>query len=1157
MASEIHEIEIARRLSSGTHLFIPPATWNLTAIGSAAHLAHLIQSSGRNAKVVAHPNWIRCIPDAWPKDIWILPEEGTYHFEERPEWTWLWGLSHSKQHSQELNNFLLGLNSIQILDWTSDRVRRRGQFYHDTSHLGGLLELSFVISRDLWPVHNWDSPCLGDGLRHYMQLYPMTCLDAPLMIMAGKLDFSELPDFELPDLAELRRHGEWSFHQYKNLNLQDRQVIQSKAIQIYQKESAQHLILALEDELGNTHFQVMTPNVGLELKLRKCLLEKIAKHVQGGFTIQEVDDVLACVDLAIELADKDIKKVKPWPSSTYVGEHFSFNCSDPQWEFERDQRLMMDEVIEEDAPEDEEEEEAVIAKLDWNANQLIQRLKHLKLPAIKLRRRDLVVSHLPILTLEESDLKETQDRLEEERQEALREQMRLMLEAEEERARLAAEKLEAEKRERELEAEKIRLAKAAEAQAEAQRIAEEEQRIAEAEAEQIAKDLEEKEAEELKKLEAEEAELLGKEEKVEAERKNDYLHSGKDAWGAEEAEEKDESEELLESFQELDRDHPVEEKEFYDDEEKLDDSMGIEHPSFEMFGEEEKEDELLEQEKDDLEAEQILAELEREEKEAEEESVFEKEEPEVEDVKESSQIEEANDKELSDESEKQDESSDKEEIVVLEEESAEVVEPVVVEVEDKQDDYLHSGKDAWGAEEAEEKDESEELLESFQELDRDHPVEEKEFYDDEEKLDDSMGIEHPSFEMFGEEEKDESDELSPSEIISALEENEEKLDEDVVEEPNSETREETEINETVEVIETAEAVVDVAEEVSEPESDEDEEETLPESEVSVTTDVLEAAEIEEESSQEIENEEALDDPETSAVNETVESVEIEAGVNISEDSPEEVSSDLTEETVDDETPVEEEVHQKSAEVEDVLEDVPEEERSQAEESAEVVMTPEAMIEQLESSVEIIEDSDEESDEPEDEAVSINSSNIESAEIIEESDEEEFDGSAEPEPDLVEPELEVPVHEVGDLESGINIEDWPAYDPSKVVSNEEKLPSPEIKQKQVAPKVISRLPKIEEVAKEVFEPKAAAVYEEPESDVEIKSKLVRKIDQTNVVGRKTATGYINPYIWDHHSSVNEMLTEVRQSSKIRKSDFAYVALVAVVLVWAHLNQLPFI
>ena len=133
--------------------------------------------------------------------------------------------------------------------------------------------------------------------------------------------------------------------------------------------------------------------------------------------------------------NNQIKKVKPWPSVPYQGEHFGFSCSDPQWEFERDQRLMSDEVIEEEAPE-EEEEEQVIAKLDWDAHQLIQSLRHLKLPPIKLTRRDLVVSHLPVLRLSEDDLKETQDKLEEARQEALRLRMRKMLEAEEERQRL-------------------------------------------------------------------------------------------------------------------------------------------------------------------------------------------------------------------------------------------------------------------------------------------------------------------------------------------------------------------------------------------------------------------------------------------------------------------------------------------------------------------------------------------------------------------------------------------------------------------------------------------------------------------------------------------------------------------------------------------------
>jgi hypothetical protein len=66
-----------------------------------------------------------------------------------------------------------------------------------------------------------------------------------------------------------------------------------------------------------------------------------------------------------------------------------------------------------------------------------------------------------------------------------------------------------------------------------------------------------------------------------------------------------------------------------------------------------------------------------------------------------------------------------------------------------------------------------------------------------------------------------------------------------------------------------------------------------------------------------------------------------------------------------------------------------------------------------------------------------------------------------------------------------------------------------------------------------------------------------VQTQKVIGRETPTGYINPYLWDHHDRVNDLLSEVRQEKRLRKSDLAYVAIVALVLVWAHLNQLPFI
>jgi len=588
MASEIHEIEIARRLSTGTHLFVPPLTWNLAVVGSAAHLVHLIRQSGREAKIVAHPEWMELIPATWPKDLWVHPEEMIYTFAERPQWTWLWGLGHSKQHSQELNNFLLGLDSIQILDWTSDRVRRRGQYFHDCGYLGGLLELSFVISRDLWPVYNWNSTCLGDGLRYYMQQYPMTCQDAPLIHMAGRLQWSPLEAIAVAELAELRRHGDWAIQVYKNLSAVQLSELQLRALNFYQKESSKHLVLVLKDSQGSSFIQILTAEVELELKLRKCLLDKLSKHSLGGFDLEDVEIVMACMDEAQALDDHSVKQVRPWPSSNYTGDHFSFSCKDPQWEFERDQRLFSDELIEEEVPEDDAQEEAQ-QTLDWDANLLIQRLKHLKLPTLQLSRRDLRVAHLPVLVLEELDLRETQDRLEEEKLAAQREQMRLMLEAEAEQKRIEHERLEAEQRERELEAEKLRQAEFAQAQAAAELLAEQERQLAE----QIQNEQQREE---------------------ESANKNDYLHSDKVGWGEEEHE-KDEDEQLLEAFNEIDREHSQQEQVLYDEEEKLDDSMGIEHPSFEMFSDEEDDDDdeqedLLEEEIEDLEAEQLLRELE-------------------------------------------------------------------------------------------------------------------------------------------------------------------------------------------------------------------------------------------------------------------------------------------------------------------------------------------------------------------------------------------------------------------------------------------------------------------------------------------------------------------------------------------------------------------
>lgn len=1354
MASEIHEIEISRRLSSGSHLFIPPLSWNMATVGSAAHLVHLILSSGRQAKILAHPSWRHLIPDTWPTEVFVYPEELSYDFADRPNWTWLWGLSHSKHHSQELNNFLLGLDSIQILDWTADRVRRRGQFYHDCPYLGGLSELSFIISRELWPVYNWDSPYLGDGLRQYMQQYPMASLDAPLMLMAGQLEFSPNQSFDIPELAELRRHGNWAFQQYKELQAPAQQAMQLKAMELYQKESADHLILALEDEEGCSQIQVITPNVDLELKLRKTLLDKIKKHSKGGFDIDNIDELLACIDAAIELANNQIKKVKPWPASMYVGEHFGFSCSDPQWEFERDQRLLSDEFIEEEAPE-EEEEEQVIAKLDWDANQLIQRLRHLKLPPIKLTRRDLVVSHLPVLRLSEDDLRETQDRLEEQRLETLRLRMERMLEDEAERQRqeekkrelqrLAMEqrrKEEAERREQEkLEAQKQaeearekaeqeRLEKEAAAKAElekqeqeAQAKASEAEKLlaAEAAAAQVEAQQLSKEEEQISSSEETKAELpVEVEAEKEEERKDDYLHSGKEGWGAdEEEEEKDETEELLESFNQIDRDHPNQEQSFYDEEEKLDDSMGIEHPSHEMFDDEEDEDEEeTDYSKDDLEAEQLLAELEEEEDELveeeleeelekEDEQIDEKEEPapldEDYDKDEELEVEEpeeekplaaelddeeegsADDKEETDfskddleaeqllaeleEEEQKDFEDEKAEVFAKASESEEELEELEAEEEVKaedilaelpqeeestpeeesKDDYLHSGKDGWGAdEEEEEKDETEELLENFQDLDRDHPIEEQNFYDEEENLDDSMGIEHPSHEMFD----DEEDEEDHEDFETPQSEDSESAD--LQEETSPESLETSQVSENIEEVPSSEQVASV----SEAEPDEDEIESVKEAdepameseeaveaiEETVSENIDEVPETEEpevqteeaqgdseEASQEnlsgaeLENEEAVEQeepesqetqdedisPEADAAEEpkdesddlepeeSTEPAELEESPEPEEAIPEDPSVEATESfeaeeevaepeesvessKVDDEDqpaetaePIEEQEEEpesteetdQAEPTESVDEDQPdetaepieeqEEEANDSAPSAELeeesseTLSPEVILDHLDDYVEIVEDAGDDDDlDAFDEDGSFD-------ELPPEIEEEPSETAAQPEP---EPEPQAPEYRF-DPVSGFDI---PWERDEKPLEKIKKAPKPQQKPVETVEAGLS-LPHFSKALKidkvEAAPPKPQPLKKEsaPETqDLQSETPAAAQpepVQREPYIGRQAPNGYVNPYIYDRHQSVNDLVTEVRQPKRLRKSDFAYVALVAILLVWAHFNQIP--
>ena len=700
MASKIHHIELITRLASGSQLFIPPLRFDRASVASAAHLVSLVRASGREAHLLAHPTWPQDLLAHWPREWLLLPEDTTYHIKNRPDNTWLWGLSNFRQHSQELRNFLLGLKSIQVLDWTAERRRSFGDYVHLSPHLGGLTELSFTLARELWPVHHWDPKFLGQALAAFFLRYPICCSDAPLVHMIQQLEPPVFASEPWPTVHEILRREAWVLHVYKDLGPEEMDFIRQNLLALFVRDRAKNVVVALQYPDKSWEFWNVHQDINDDLRCRNTIKKYCSRAIDGArFNVEDLSlllDVIAAapnkkvlsgvsapIEAKIkeeELAQKETSEamtsaeqqpsedkpsesteskalgsvetsapnvsakenkltLEPWAIGYYLDRHFSFECSDPQWTTERDQRLemMRDFVPEED--EDEEEEEEAQLRLEWDSSLLIRRLQALKLPPLVLTTSDLRWAHLPIVKLRQKDLKshyiallnayeerqqqrlmahlenlrlieiqkretqrleaerqETQrleaERLEAERQEAQRLEAERLETERQEAQRLEAERLEAERQETQrLEAERLEAERQEAQRLEAERLEAERQEAQRLEAERLEAERQETQRLEFERQEAQrEKERLEDEQqeaqRLEAELGADYLHQDKDGWSTEE---KLEDEELLEHLTQLDEQYqPRKNRNHYDDEEKLDDSEGIEHPSFDMFADEEE-----------------------------------------------------------------------------------------------------------------------------------------------------------------------------------------------------------------------------------------------------------------------------------------------------------------------------------------------------------------------------------------------------------------------------------------------------------------------------------------------------------------------------------------------------------------------------------------
>lgn len=1099
MSTRLGHIDLVSRLSQGSHLFIPPLTFDRASVLSATHLASLIRSSGREAQVLAHPSWIQHLMMEADSELFLLPDEYAYHLKDRPETTWLWGLSSPRQHSQELRNFMLGLNTVQVLDWTGERRRPIGDAVHQSPFLGGLTELSYSLSRELWPVHNWDDHYLGEGLASFMERYPLLTRDAPLVHLFGQLTLPHRPEEPLPQLSELLRQDDWALYCFRGLNPNQAALVERVLFDLFVSDPANHLIVMIEREEGKFTLLSIHSEVEDDLRARSWVRSKIDRAANGSdFIIHDPQKFLDALRSAIEVdvleeeitppeteiseeddqdeageevlvsheepvgeevaeekeesgseSSKDVRRktqklrLDPWPYPLYLGNHFSFGCADPQWAVERDQRLEeMRDLEEEEVTEEEEEEERRL--LEWDSMQLLRRIQALKRPPIRLRWEDLKAAHLPVVKLEEGDLKSTFDSDLEEWERARGLRMKALLEAQ---AREAIRKAEEEAL-REL-AEKTRLEEEEKARVEEQRRKEEEELLrleqeekrkleekekaesvtdpeetqGEGESEktesEFSEDGKEAEKEDRSEVSAESPEKsddeISSDEARESDAIPDILHQQGEGWGAQEEEEDEES--LLQAFDRLEEEHPKEE-DTWEEEKGLDDSEGIEHPSLDMFMEEEEDpEELLAQ----LEEQEQTRESEESPLSEEDLGAEEEEDPEREDSSEEVTVEEDTNPLNSDESEKGDDLEDGPSEVETEDGSAH--EAAHIETEGTQA----------SEENAEGTVETEEILKKLESIDQQVEGGEGQGADQKDEIEEDVAQEIESQETVSHDEGNVSGVAEPEEDASSQKEHELNGLEDATEEA-------PEVSEL--------SVDDRA--VEEPSTDS----------------------------------EQKDDPEGIFSEPALSSDEIldqlEENFEIQEDT---LEDKVEEESLGDEDPA-----------------------SVDEESASSLET-DAFDSETESEAE-------------------------DAASIEEVTSDQTTEFERPVPEEI-------VEEESETSKGLDLEGS---------SSEEETVSAAAEADE-CPQVPSE--STEDRAEEEGE-KLGAVEEEGEEKPSAPStSATPKV----TLGRKGPTGYLNPYLWDHRNELQDVFDEVRQSSVLRKGDWPYLVLLIVVGLFAWVHDLP--
>lgn len=371
----LHFVDLLDRMESSSHAFLPPLAWDPVSVGSCLFLAETLCALGKTSFVIGHPQWLHHLPAQWTSDRIIFPTESRLHLEQRPDWVWLWGIRHETDHADNLSDFLLGCQSIQVLDWTHEKSKRTGDAFHKTPLLGGLSELSWILAREIHPARMVPAPSLASALLRFINLYPFTLRDAPLNHLLGRIArYHKTPSRATAPTHIKTLNDTWEVRYFENLAPLEHHTLLDHGLEVALGSPQKNCLLVFEHIPGHAYIRTITTSSAFEWHVRHLCRTQLSSNPDGSFKCAHLDHLLELLPRG-DLSQTQELHLHPWPSAQNTAPSFQLSCSDEVWQVEHQNRLDALAAI----PEQEEPGEAFGKKdfLTWDANQLLERLKTL------------------------------------------------------------------------------------------------------------------------------------------------------------------------------------------------------------------------------------------------------------------------------------------------------------------------------------------------------------------------------------------------------------------------------------------------------------------------------------------------------------------------------------------------------------------------------------------------------------------------------------------------------------------------------------------------------------------------------------------------------------------------------------------------------------